>query len=175
VSAIVLRPATEADAAALAELSRSAFAAKFAHLYEPGDLAAFFAEQKTPERYRACLADPLTAVHVAERDGRIAAYCLIERGHTFDQRPEPRPSRPVHLNQLYTDPAMTGHGLGAALMEWAIAEARAWGADALQLSVFSENSGAQRFYQRYGFAHVADIDFWVGNHRDHEFLYELRL
>ena len=23
--------------------------------------------------------------------------------------------------------------------------------------------------------HVADIDFWVGNHRDDEFLYELRL
>jgi hypothetical protein len=69
---------------------------------------------------------------------------------------------------------MTGHGLGAALMDWAIAEARAWRADALQLSVFSENFGAQRFYQRYGFDHVADIDFWVGNHRDDEFLYELR-
>ena len=175
MSAAVLRPATEDDAAALAELSRSAFAAKFAHLYRPEDLAAFFAEHKTPAGYRACLADPRAAVQVAELDGRIAAYCLIERDHPFDQRPEPKPERPVHLNQLYTDPAMTGHGLGAALMEWAISEARAWGADALQLSVFSENDGAQRFYRRYGFDHVADIDFWVGNHRDHEFLYELRL
>jgi ribosomal protein S18 acetylase RimI-like enzyme len=60
-------------------------------------------------------------------------------------------------------------------MDWAIAEARAWGADALQLSVFSENFGAQRFYQRYGFEHVADIDFWVGNHRDDEVLYEFAL
>ena len=65
--------------------------------------------------------------------------------------------------------------LGAALMDWAIAEARGSGADALQLSVFSENFGAQRFYHRYGFGKVADIDFWVGNHRDHEFLYELKL
>jgi ribosomal protein S18 acetylase RimI-like enzyme len=83
--------------------------------------------------------------------------------------------RPVFLSQLYTDPATTGRGLGAALLEWAIAEARAWGADALQLSVFSENFGAQRFYQRYGFGKVADIDFWVGDHRDHEFLYQLSL
>jgi ribosomal protein S18 acetylase RimI-like enzyme len=45
----------------------------------------------------------------------------------------------------------------------------------MQLSVYSENLGAQRFYQRYGFEHVADIDFWVGNHRDDEFLYELKL
>ena len=58
---------------------------------------------------------------------------------------------------------------------WELAEARRWGADAVQLSVFSENFGAQRFYHRYGFTHVADIDFWVGNHRDHEFLYELPL
>ena len=60
-------------------------------------------------------------------------------------------------------------------MDWAIGEARSWGADAITLSVFSENYGAQRFYQRIGFAHVADIFFWVGSKRDDEFLYELRL
>ncbi len=57
----------------------------------------------------------------------------------------------------------------------AISEARARACDVMQLSVWSGNLGAQRFYQRYGFAHVADIDFWVGNHRDDEFLYELTL
>jgi ribosomal protein S18 acetylase RimI-like enzyme len=65
--------------------------------------------------------------------------------------------------------------LGAALLDWAIGEARGWGADAVQLSVYSDNLGAQRFYRRNGFEHVADIDFWVGEQRDHEFLYELVL
>ena len=60
-------------------------------------------------------------------------------------------------------------------MDWALAEARRWGADAMQLNVFSENFGAQRFYARYGFAKIADISFWVGNHRDDEFLYQLQL
>ena len=81
----------------------------------------------------------------------------------------------MYLSQLYCAGDMTGLGLGAALIEWAIAEARGWGADVLQLSVFSENFGAQRFYQRYGFTKVADIDFWVGNQRVDEFLYELTL
>jgi ribosomal protein S18 acetylase RimI-like enzyme len=81
----------------------------------------------------------------------------------------------VFISQLYCAADMTGKGLGAALIKWAIAEARAWNADAVQLSVFSENFAAQRFYARYGFAKVADIDFWVGNHRDAEFLYELAL
>ena len=70
---------------------------------------------------------------------------------------------------------MTGRGLGAALMDWAIAEARGLGADAIQLSVWTGNDGAQRFYARYGFVKVADIDFWVGEQRDEEFLFALGL
>ena len=169
-----LRPATQADASELARLATAAFVAAFGHLYKPEDLAAFLAEYRTPEKYLSYMREPPILIEVAELDGRLAAYCLINRGARNEQ-PNPCPERPVFLSQLYTDPAMTGRGLGAALVEWAIAEARAWNADALQLSVFSENFGAQRFYQRYGFSKVADIDFWVGNHRDHEFLYELRL
>ena len=170
-----LRPATPADAEALARLATDSFVAAFGHLYRPEDLQAFLDEYRSVARYRADLADPAKRVQLAEVDGAPAAYGLIVLGQSFDERPEPRPARPVFLSQLYCAPGMAGHGLGRALMDWCIAEAQAWGADALQLSVFSENFGAQRFYQRYGFEHVADIDFWVGGHRDDEFLYELRL
>ncbi len=170
-----LRPAAAADAPALAELGRASFVAAFGHLYKPEDLAQFLADYRTPAKFLEHLADPPTLIEVAEVDGRLAAYCLIVRGHRFDEQAEPRPERPVFVSQLYCAPDMTGHGLGAALLEWAIAQGRDWGGDAMQLSVFSGNHGAQRFYQRYGFGKVADIDFWVGNHRDHEFLYELKL
>ncbi|MBU2588442.1 MAG: GNAT family N-acetyltransferase, partial [Alphaproteobacteria bacterium] len=58
---------------------------------------------------------------------------------------------------------------------WALDQAHAGGHDAVLLSVYSENYGAQRFYQRYGFAKIADITFRVGTQLDAEFLYELRL
>ena len=172
---MTLRPATPADAPALSRLATDSFVAAFGHLYRAEDLAAFLEEYRSIECYRADLASPAKRVQLAEIDGIPAAYCLIVFGHQFDERPEPRPRNPVFISQLYCAPDMTGHGLGAALIEWAIAEARGSGADALQLSVFSENFGAQRFYRRYGFEHVADIDFWVGDHRDDEFLYELAL
>jgi len=175
VSAAVLRPATPADAPEIAKVATASFVAAFGHLYREEDLAAYLAEYRTEQAYRERLPEPAKLIQVAQVDGRIAAYTLIVRGEGIDGRPLPHPARPVFLSQLYCDPAHTGQGLGAALLEWAIAEARAWGADAVQLSVFSENYGAQRFYQRYGFAKVADIDFWVGNHRDAEFLYELAL
>jgi ribosomal protein S18 acetylase RimI-like enzyme len=172
---MLLRPATPADVAVLASFAAEAFGAAFGHLYRPEDLALFLDEWRTEKAYRDALAVPAKRIQLAEVDGRLAAYALIALGDGFDERPAPRPARPVLLSQLYCAADRTGHGLGATLMDWAIGEARAWRADALQLSVFSENVGAQRFYQRYGFAHVADIDFWVGNHRDDEFLYELAL
>ena len=160
---MIQRPAIPDDAPALSRLATDSFVAAFGHLYGKEDLQAFLDEYRSVERYRADIASPVKRVQLAEVDGRLAAYCLIVFGHHFEERPEPRPARPVFIS------------LGAALMDWAIAEARGWGADALQLSVFSENVGAQRFYHRYGFRHVADIGFWVGNHRDDEFLYELAL
>jgi ribosomal protein S18 acetylase RimI-like enzyme len=172
---VILRPATPADAEALARLARDSFTGAFGHLYPPEDLQTFLREHRSAERYRADLADPAKRVQVAEVDGALAAYCLIVLGQGFAERPDPKPRKPVFLSQLYCLPAMTGRGLGAALLHWAIAEARQWGADAVQLSVFSENPGAQRFYQQRGFRHVADIAFWVGNQRDAEFLYELAL
>ena len=170
-----LRPATPSDAAALAAFARDAFSAAFGDLYRPDDLASFFAEYRSEEKYLAQIADPDVRVVLAEDDGDILAYALVAVGTAFEERGEPRPQNPMFLSQLYCAQGQTGRGLGASLMDWVMEEARRSGADAIQLSVFSENFGAQKFYRRYGFEHVADIDFWVGNHRDDEFLYELKL
>jgi len=172
---VSFRRARSGDAAALARLAREAFDAAFGHLYQPQDLSAFLESERSEERYAAQIADPATKVQLAEIERELVAYALIVAGKGFEERPEPRPERPVMLSQLYCAKAATGHGIGAALLEWAVGEARGCGADAVQLSVYSENFGAQRFYRRHGFNHVADIHFWVGNHRDDEFLYELPL
>jgi len=172
---ISLSRATPADAAPLAALAREAFVAAFGPLYTPADLEAFLTTNRSPENYAAAIADPATRIMLAQEDGALLAYCLIIMGQQFEEHPAPRPARPVYLSQLYCAGAATGRGLGAALMEWALAEANAWSADAITLSVYCDNHGAQRFYQRYGFTHAADIFFWVGNKRDDEFLYVLPL
>lgn len=167
-----LRPATSEDAAALAALARAAFADAFGHLYRPEDLAAFLGEWRTPERFAAAIADPAARVMLVEEHGALIAYCSTIHGKGFEEGPEPRPARPAYLAQLYCAQAATGRGLGALLIEDAIAEASRRGCDAMQLSVYSGNHGAQRFYRRYGFAKVADIHFRVGEQLDEEYLFE---
>lgn len=170
---VALRMARAEDAPALCALARDAFLAAFGHLYRSEDLAAFLAENRTVEVYRQKLADPGTRIALAEADGALGGYAMIHWPSEFAG--ESDASRPLALHQLYCAPAMTGRGIGAALMDWTLGEARALGRDAVQLSVWSENHAAQRFYARYGFAKIADIAFMVGSHRDEEFLLERRL
>ena len=168
-----LRLAQPADAEPLAAMAREGFVAAFEHLYAREDLDAFLDAYKTPEAFERYLAKPGYRTAIAEIDGEPVGYCMISTPSEFAEYSDA--ARPLALQQLYTAPGRTGEGIGAALMDWALDEARGLEADAVQLSVWSGNHGAQRFYGRYGFGKIADIDFWVGNHRDDEFLFELRL
>lgn len=170
---MILRPAYLNDAEALATLGRESFCAAFAHLYKAEDLDPFLEQVYSERAVAEEIADPACIHRLADDGGALAGYCKMRDPSWYADHSDA--ARPIALGQLYTDPARTGQGIGAALMEWAIAEARERGCDAIQLSVWSENYGAQRFYQRYGFTKIADIDFYVGNHRDDELLYELRL
>ncbi|PEQ11608.1 GNAT family N-acetyltransferase [Novosphingobium sp. PC22D] len=164
-----LRHARPDDAAALAAFGSDAFCAAFAHLYDPADLASFLGASHTEAAVAAEIADPAMRVMPAERDGALVGMCKLRLACGWPAHARGR--RAIELKQLYTLPARTGTGIGAALMDWALGEARGGGADEIQLSVWSGNHGAQRFYARHGFAKVADITFWVGKQCDEEFLF----
>ncbi len=170
---IQLRPASPADVPALSRLGNDSFVAKFGHLYRPDDLATFLAEAYSPGAIEAELANPDRLYCLATSDGRLVGYCKLALTCSFPEHA--KGGRTIELKQLYTDPDCTGRGIGATLMDWALAEVRARDADEIQLSVWSGNHGAQRFYARYGFVKVADVHFWVGAHRDDEFLFSLML
>ncbi len=172
---MILRPASFSDLDELVAVGRQTFTDAFGHHYSPADLAAFLDDWRSPERIAGTIADGDTAVMVAQVDDEIVAYCTTVFGKGFAERPKPRPANPAFLSQLYCMQAATGLGIGAALMEDVLDQSRRRRCDAVQLSVWSENLRAQRFYARYGFEKVADIDFWVGNHRDDEFLLERTL
>jgi len=170
---MIFRPATLADAPALARLGADSFVAAFGELYRPEDLAAFLAEVHSPEAVAAEIAGAQCTHRLVEVDGALVAFCKLRYPTKFGEFTDARD--PIELGQLYALPGHTGSGIGAQLMDWALGHARENGHDAVLLSVYAENYGAQRFYQRHGFAKIADITFKVGEQLDPEFLYELRL
>lgn len=165
----MLRDASEADIPAISRLASEAFIAKFGHLYRPEDLAAFLDESLSEPAIAAELANPARVYQLAEGPDGLLGYCKI--GLTCGFPDHARGQKVMELKQLYTAPDATGQGIGAALMDWAMAQFAARGADEVQISVYAENHGAHRFYARYGFGKVADITFRVGDHIDPEFLF----
>lgn len=170
---MILRPAAPADIPSLSRLGRESFIAKFGTLYRPEDLASFLTEVHSEPAVAAELGNPARLYCLAEEDDVLVGYCKLGLACAWPQYARGRSA--IEIKQFYTAPGLSGRGIGAALMDWALPTARARGADEIQLSVWSGNSGAQRFYARYGFEKVADIHFQVGEQLDEEFLFSLLL
>ena len=170
---MILRPASLDDAPALAALGRDTFVARFGDMYSKADLSAFLTEVYAVDAVAEEIEGPHCVHRLAEDDSGLLAFCKLRHPSWYAEHSDA--ADPIALGQLYTRPDRIGEGIGAALMDWTIAEARARGCDAIQLSVWSGNDAAQRFYARYGFTKIADIGFPVGEQVDEEFLFELRL
>ena len=164
------RDASPADAAALAELGATSFTQTFGHLYAPADLDLFLANH-SETAWRAELDDERFAIRLAEDDGAAVGYAKLGP----PQLPFTPRERAVELRQLYVLAPWHGAGVAATLTDWVIAAARDLGAEALFLSVFTDNHRARRFYDRYGFEAVGTYAFMVGTQADEDIVMRLAL
>jgi len=158
---VAYRDGRPGDGAALSALFCKSFAATFGHLYAAEDLAAFLCD-KEAEAFEAELARDDFAFRLAEEDGVLAGYAKLGP----NDLPGEAPPATLELYQLYVLEDWKGSGVGAALMDWTMAEARRRGATHLTLSVYVDNHRARRFYEKRGFEEVGRYTFMVGNHED---------
>ncbi len=168
---IVYRDAHPDEAVAVRAIYVESFTDTFGHLYSPANYAIFMAGQDAP-RWRAEIADPAFAVHVAADGAHLLGFAKLgPPSMPFD----PGDRTAIELRQLYVRPETKGTGVGKDLMAWTVAEARRRGAQDLWLSVFTENQRARQFYERYGFVEVMPYQFMVGDQADEDIICKLAL
>ncbi|RDE04790.1 GNAT family N-acetyltransferase [Sphingomonas aracearum] len=168
---IAYRPATPADAAELGAVATRAYTETFVGLYRQGDLDTFLAAAFGPTGLQAHVAQPAYTIRVACAGGAIVGFCKL--GPVVF--PGDWPPGAIELHQLYVLAEHLGAGVGPALMDWAIATARAQGGSELLLSVYVDNHRAKRFYARYGFEDIGRYDFAVGETIDEDRIMRLAL
>jgi len=157
---VVLRRATPDDAALLTELGASTFTETFASVNTPEDFAAYMSASFGESIQRAELEDPLVTVYLAERGGDAVGYVMLR------ERPAPRMlggHDALEIARLYARRSSIGTGVGGALMQRAIDEARARGKDALWLGVWEHNARALAFYRRWQFFEGGTQPFLLGS------------
>lgn len=166
----MIRRATPADAAALAEVGRrtmiETFREDFAIPYPPADLARFLDETHGAAAVAAQLADPARTAWLAERDGATVGYATIGPC----KLPHPKVGRgDPELYQIYVTRAAQGAGLGRALLDATLVELERPGRP-IWLGVWSGNVRAQRVYAARGFREVGAYRFSVGDWLDDELI-----
>ncbi|MEY4249248.1 MAG: hypothetical protein RJA87_881 [Pseudomonadota bacterium] len=163
---ITIRLATVDDAAALETVGRETFTETFGHLYPPKDLKAFLDNAHLAETYRTWIASEAYGVWIAEQDGQTVGYAVA--GTCDLPHPEVTPSC-GELKRIYLLKRAQNGGAGTRLLtacfDWLVQPGRR-----LWIGVWSENFGAQRLYERHGFAKVGEYEFPVGEVRDREFI-----
>jgi GNAT superfamily N-acetyltransferase len=131
----VIRPATPADAAAIADVQARAWQRAFADIIDPD-------ATPVPEETAPRFADVIAAdggVLVWDQAGRVVGFAALDGNE---------------LVGLYVDPPAQGAGVGSALLAAAVAALRAAGHAEAFLWTFEANGLARALYERDGWERV---------------------
>ena len=160
-----IRKAEVSDAQALALLAQATFLEAYAGLVPVADMLAHGAEQNSAAAFAKYLAEGAT-IWLAEAECTHAplGFALLCRSDL----PEAEPGD-IELRRIYVLQRCQGSGLAAVLIERAIASAA--GHRRLVLGVNADNSRAQAFYRKHGFAIAGMRNFTVGTAEFHDYIY----
>ncbi|WP_226626937.1 GNAT family N-acetyltransferase [Alloyangia pacifica] len=151
---MIIRPATAGDAAAVAAIWNPII----------DDSAATFTNlRKTPEGLQADIAARGPAFLVAEDAGLVLGFATF-----FQFRSGPGYAKTLE-HTVILGPAARGRGVGRALMEALMTEARGQGAHCLFAGVSGENQAGIDFHAALGFREMArlpEVGFKFGRWMD---------
>jgi L-amino acid N-acyltransferase YncA len=138
MSAIALRPATAADAAAICRIYNQGIEDR---------LATLETELRTPDERRQWLAarGPRHPVFVAETDEMVVGWSSL---NVYNPRPA---YQYVADFSIYVERGWRGKGVGRRLLEHLIEQARALDYHKMMLSTFPFNASGVALYERMGF------------------------
>lgn len=123
----------------------------------------------------------LQADEIAYSENQVTLACLGDKVVGYCKSgpcklPVDNPPQPAYeLHRLYLLPEAQGLGTGAALMRDALEFFALKKAASIYISVWSENTNAQKFYRKFGFDVVGHYHFMVGEHADDELILQMQL
>ena len=174
---VSVRTAVPDDAALLHRLAAETFPLACPDDTLPANIESFIAQNLSVVSFRGYLADPDRELFIAEVGGVAAGYAMVVHGEPTDADVVASISiRPTaELSKLYVLAAHHGGGVASALVEASAEAATARGAASLWLGVNDQNSRANRFYEKSGFAKVGTKRFRVGDRLESDFVRERTL
>ena len=167
-----IRHGTTADAKLLSELGAKTFYDTFAKDNTPENMAAHLKKSFSPEIQFAELSNPDHIFLIAEEGSQSIGYAQL----IMNSREESlKGNKFLEIRRIYASPEYIGKGVGKALMQASVQEARQRDCDSVWLGVWEKNPRAIEFYKKWGFKEVGTHTFTVGDDPQRDFIMELLL
>lgn len=156
-----VRDASNDDVDRLALIGSSTFLETFAGLLDGSAIVAHCHLAHSSETYLRYLQSGATAWLAETSDGQAPiGFGLLAKAEVPGSAAD---GSDVELKRIYVLSRFHGDGLGAAIMQRAIEEAKRRQSRRLLLGVYAGNSRARAFYARKGFIQIANRQFRVGS------------
>jgi ribosomal protein S18 acetylase RimI-like enzyme len=157
---VVIRFAVSADAALIADLSRSTFYETFASQNTKENMDKFMNEQFTRETLMMEANDPDNIFFLAYDEDQPAGYVRMRESNN---PPELLHSNVIEIARIYVDNSAIGKGIGKALMQKCVEVARGKKKEIIWLGVWEKNYNAIDFYKKWGFEKFGIHTFLLGD------------
>jgi diamine N-acetyltransferase len=169
---MMIRRAVPADAEMLAQLAARTFYDAFASSSTPENMQAYMSAAFNRPGIERELADPRSKFLIAEVGCEPAGYAKLYAGEVPECVTGPDP---IEIVRLYAEQRWLGSGVGRALMQTCLDEARESGYRTIYLGVWEQNHRALAFYRKWGFEIVGSHILMVGGDPQNDWWMERRL
>jgi diamine N-acetyltransferase len=154
-----LRTCVLGDEYALSLVGAATFLESFAGFLEGEDLLFHCRHQHALEKYLAWLESTQFQLCLAEVKKSPVGYVML----CPPELPIATNPDDIEVKRIYILHRFQGCGIGKALMDWAVQQARAQNKKRLLLGVNAQNEDALAFYARAGFKKIGTRQFLVGS------------
>src|SRR6185369_2257432 len=162
-----IRHAVADDASMLAELGARTFFDTFAKDNTPENIKQHLEKAFSTEIQRNELSQPNILFLLAQEDHTPIGYGQL----ILDSREEfIKGVKPLEIRRIYAAQEYIGKGVGKALMQASLDEARKRGCDCVWLGVWEKNPRAIDFYKKWGYVEVGTHVFRVGDDPQTDFI-----
>ncbi|MEO8174757.1 MAG: GNAT family N-acetyltransferase [Sediminibacterium sp.] len=168
---IQIKPATEADAELIADISRETFYDTYAAYNTKEDMDKFMSEQFNKEKLIAQVQSKENTFLLAYENDTPVGYAFL-RDETHPHIPE---ENAVEICRFYARSSFIGRGVGKALMQAAVSHALASDKTFIWLIVWKQNERAIKFYTSFGFEIFAEQDFILGSDVQRDWVMKLKV
>ena len=157
---ITVRQASAADIEHLSAIGSESFSEAYADFNEPKDISAHLRNQYSPAAILQEMELPDRFYLLALVDAEPAGLCKLRAGPAPEGTPGPAA---LEIQQLYIDPRHQRRGIGKALVDAVLSEARSLRVAGIWLGVWEQAVWATSFYSKYGFTKFGLHTFRLGS------------